>query len=224
MEPDGEYTRSSSKAINMTPDDSTTRTGRTYFQEHHPTLDSLPLYDTGNHLLNQYSQHEHNRCVRLGRQPPLYFVPSTSWWHEQARALLDKIIEDGHMLPHCKCLRSALIVLLNEHITTSLGGAIPRLPAQSSVTRHRRVRAIILSALTIEFVHWGLDQPHFQMAEHIRQIALTSHELATDTNRGHEPFANTAIHSAHKAIVYFSSTLSSRIKDLKMKRDRKSVV
>jgi hypothetical protein len=150
----------------------------------------------------------------------MYFVPLESWWHEQARSILAKIKTDGHMLTHCKCIRSALLVLLNEHITDSLGGAIPHLPSQSEETRSRRGRAILLSALTIEFVRWGIDQDSISLAKHIELFALTSYQLASSTNRGHEPFANTAVDSAHKAIKYFSSNISSRIKDGKIQRER----
>ena len=218
-----EYTRSSSTTVTMDPEDVNSRPGRTYHQQHHPQLTCLPLYVSdsfGRHLLQQYHPECHTKCIQMGRKPPMYFVPLESWWHEQARSILAKIKTDGHMLTHCKCIRSALLVLLNEHITDSLGGAIPHLPSQSEETRSRRGRAILLSALTIEFVRWGIDQDSISLAKHIELLALTSYQLASSTNRGHEPFANTAVDSAHKAIKYFSSNISSRIKDEKIQRER----
>ena len=55
---------------------------------------------------------------------------------------------------------------------------------------------MILSALTAELVHLGIEEP-IVYAQQIKEFALTSYNLAESTNRGHKPFANTAIDSDH---------------------------
>ena len=64
------------------------------------------------------------------------------------------------------------------------------------MVRTRRVRAMILSALTVELVHLGIEEP-IAYAQQIKEFALTSYNLAKSTNRGHKPCANTAINSDH---------------------------
>ena len=116
----------------MDPEGPNTRTGRAYIQKHHPDLFILPMYVTDpfrRYLLQQYEQEAHLNCTRLRRKPPLYFVPSESWWYEQAWTILTNIMKDGHLLLDDKCNCQALQVLLDEHISVSLGGAMPLLPA-----------------------------------------------------------------------------------------------
>ena len=204
------------------------RTGRAVNNNSTTWLDSLPLYDTssweGQELLDHYGHHAHV-CAQSRKQAVLkglvpsyrgvpslrFYIPPQDWWRNQASAILDKC-----GLPHEVPSMDILLEMSHHHMEKSAWAFddifIPNsLPTTSS---HHHTNLILYSALTIELVRRGINQP-LPTSRRILDFASQCYDLIADSyskSRGinSNTFVNVAIDSAQSAGIKFQDHLHQR--------------